>query len=144
MAAKRANARRQRAANPRRVVSAEDRTHDGVTYRSGFEAGIARDLDLRDLEYEYEAETLWYSEPRFTRVDWKIRTASGREILVESKGYFPPSDRRKVAAVAEANPDVDYRLLLQSESDAKRHLAWLKKHKIKYAVGKIPDAWFNE
>jgi hypothetical protein len=136
------NARRR--AHTRSVVSKADRTHNGVVYRSGFEAGIARDLDARGREFEYEAETLWYNEPRFSRVDWRIKTASGRTIYVESKGYFPPSDRRKVAGVVRDNPDVDYRLLFQNESDAKRHLAWLKKHRIKHAVGTIPDAWFNE
>jgi hypothetical protein len=136
------NARRR--AHPRRVVSKEERIHDGVVYRSGFEAGVARDLSSRGLSdrVEYEAETLWYSVPKFSRVDFKIRTDSGREILVEAKGYFPPEDRTKVLRVVECNPDVDYRLLFQRNDPS--NVSWARKHRIKYAIGTIPDAWFQE
>lgn len=129
----------------RRVVPAADRTFKGVVYRSGYEASVARDLAERGLEADYEAETVWYTTPHFSRVDWRIRTASGRTVLVETKGYFPPEDRTKVARIVESNPDLDYRLLFQTGSGgAKIGPAWCRKRGIKFAIGMIPDAWYEE
>lgn len=135
-----------RVRHTRSVVAIAKRTYNGVVYRSGAEASVARNLTERGRVFEYEAETVVYTTSHFTRVDWRIPTASGGRILVESKGWFPPGDRAKVAAVVESNPDLDYRLLILATSAKHRAecVAWAKKHRIKYAVGVIPDAWYEE
>lgn len=126
----------------RRVASQGARTYKGVVYRSGFEARLARDFDARGVEVEFEAETLPYTTYHTCRVDWRFTSASGKTILVESKGWFPPEDKAKVLAIIESNPGVDYRLLFERPNP--KFEAWAKKRKIKYAVGTIPDAWFKE
>jgi hypothetical protein len=126
----------------RRVASLKNRTYNGVVYRSGFEARLAADHHRRGLAVEYEAETLPYTTYHTCRVDWRVTTNSGKVILVESKGWFPPEDKAKVLALIESNPGVDYRLLFERPSPKLE--AWAKKRKIKYAVGTIPDAWLRE
>lgn len=116
-----------------------------MTYRSGWECELAKDMEKRGVAVEYEAETLHYTVPRFSRVDWRIRTASGNYILVEGKGAFPPSAREKVVHIHSCNPDTDYRLLFQKGSEAERYGPKLcRKHGIKFAIGTIPDEWFAE
>lgn len=132
--------------SPWQVVPASARTVDGKVYRSGYEAGIARSMQERGLSFQYERTVLPYAIPKVTRVDWTILTRRGRLILVESKGYFPPAAREKVAAIVESNPDEDYRLLFQPGSQAaKLGPALAKRLGIRYHTGdSIPDAWFEE
>ncbi|NIQ60298.1 MAG: hypothetical protein GWO39_14865 [Gammaproteobacteria bacterium] len=141
-----ARGRRKGKRSPWQVVPVSARTVDGKVYRSGYEAGVARSLAERGLAFDYEHTVLPYVIPKVTRVDWTIRTQSGRTILVESKGYFPPSAREKVAAIVESNPDEDYRLLFQPGSQAaKLGPALAKRLGIQWATGdSIPDAWFEE
>lgn len=129
-----------------KVVPKADRTYKGKVYRSGYECGIARAADEASQPLEYEAETLWFTVPKFTRVDWRIPTSSGSFIYVESKGAFPAEARSRIERIVECNPEVDYRMLFQPGSEGeKKGVPLCKKLGVKHAVGwAIPSEWFNE
>ena len=80
-------------------------------------------------------------------------------ILVETKGLFDYADRIKMLAVKEAHPEVDLRIVFQSnsfvyknrkkerrtsESTDMRYSDWADKHGFKYAIGEIPEVWLKE
>lgn len=117
---------------------------NGQRYRSGFEAGIARDLAERGIEGHYEEERLLYTSPHVYVVDF-----APRGVLIEAKGWFTPADRTKMLAVKEAHPDADVRLLFQANHTfGKRKTTcgqWCDRHGITWAVGDtIPEAWLKE
>jgi hypothetical protein len=59
--------------------------------------------------------------------------------IIEYKGHFRVEDKRKMAAVKKANPDLDLRFVFYKHDI--RNEKWCKKRNIPYAVGKIPDEW---
>lgn len=96
----------------------------------------------------YESVQLPYTivENRRYIPDFIVETPSGRTLYLEVKGYFRPDDRKKLAAVREAHPEKDIRLVFKTDNklNAKsptRYSDWCKKHGWTYAVGPIPEEW---
>ena len=94
---------------------------DGITYRSKFEAKVAKHLKDKKVKFDYESEVLSYTIPeskhRYTP-DFTLPNG----VVVEAKGRFTPADRKKMSLVKEQNPDRDIRLIFmvdktQSEQD---------------------------
>ena len=77
--------------------------------RSHLEEQVADLLDEMDIEYQYESEKIPYMIEANYIPDFKVG-----DIYFETKGYFPPDQRRKMKAVKEANPDLDIRIIFQS------------------------------
>ena len=77
--------------------------------RSKLEENIADLLEELDVDYEYESEKLSYVIEAKYIPDFKVG-----DIYFETKGYFPPDQRRKMKAVKEATPDLDIRIIFQS------------------------------
>lgn len=131
-------------------------------FRSKFEWLIALDLYERKRTWEYEAVVLDYEQKVYKGVcadcgssevksarkytpDWLLPNG----ILVESKGNFTPKNRTLMLDVIEANPDRDIRMLFQADNfmtrkKVGRYSDWCNKKGIKYAIGRIPDEWFEE
>ena len=71
------------------------------------------------------------------------------DIYLEIKGYFDQDQRRKMAAVREARPDLDIRILFQNRD---RNIPggemllskWCQKYRIKCAFRTMPDDWLEE
>ena len=77
--------------------------------RSKLEEQVANLLDNMGIEYTYEADKLRYVLEANYIPDFKIGN-----VYLETKGYFPPEQRRKMKAVKAANPDLDIRIIFQS------------------------------
>ena len=77
--------------------------------RSKLEEQVANLLDDMGIEYTYEADKLHYVLEASYIPDFKIGN-----VYLETKGYFPPEQRRKMKAVKAANPDLDIRIIFQS------------------------------
>ena len=77
--------------------------------RSHLEEQVADLLDEMDIEYQYESEKIPYMIEANYIPDFKVG-----DIYFETKGYFPPDQRRKMKAVKESNPDLDIRIIFQS------------------------------
>jgi predicted nuclease of restriction endonuclease-like RecB superfamily len=96
--------------------------------RSSFEVEVESSLltKVPKRSLEYETELLEYFVPKFYKPDFIIRSKP-KDIYIEAKGFFTPSDRTKLLAVKEAHPDLDIRLLFQRDN-------WLTKaHKQRYS-----------
>ena len=144
--------------------------------RSGFEEKVKKFLQKLKQKFSYEKAKLPYTIPAkeanyipdfvlgvsknsLTKKDLKGK------IVIEAKGRFTLQDRRKMLLVKEKHPDLDIRIVLQSDNyltkltkkqkqkkkqnipfKKDRYSDWCKKHGFKYHVdkdGKIPKEWLD-
>lgn len=110
--------------------------------RNKFESRIARQLVSSGAAFGYEEERLAYTIKGFYKSDFTIRCKSGKKIVIETKGYFRPEDKRKMVAVKKQHPDLDIRILFYSHS--KSYIKWAEKYNIPWAVREIPQSWITE
>ena len=117
-------------------------------YRSGFEDDVAKELRSKGIKFTYEKEkSKW--------VDLKVRTYTpdfvlSNGIIIETKGRFVSTDRRKHREIQKQFPDLDIRFVFQN-SRAKLYKGakssygdWCKNYGFKYADKSIPDDWLKE
>jgi hypothetical protein len=97
-------------------------------YRNAYEARVARDLGdgwaYEDTKLRYTIEAIYV--PDFIDHD-AMR-------IVEAKGRFPASDRRKMIAVKKANPAYSYEIWFSNpdapinKGSPTTNAAWAEKH----------------
>jgi hypothetical protein len=114
-------------------------------YRSKFENSIAEDLEKKKVDFSYETVKLEYVIEKNYIPDFILPNG----IFVEAKGYWPPSDRTKLLAVLEKNPEADVRMVFQAnnkihKASEMRYGDWCDKRNIKWSVGEIPQEWIDE
>lgn len=117
-------------------------------YRSGLEEKIASQLEDLGVAVEYEKFKIKYkvNEDRTYTPDWKLPNG----IIVESKGRFTATDRKKHLLVKAQRPDLDIRFVF-SNSRAKlnkgsktTYADWCNKHGFIFADKLIPEEWLLE
>ncbi|WP_313392053.1 hypothetical protein [Sphingobium yanoikuyae] len=97
-------------------------------YRNPYEARCARDLGAG---WEYEAIKLPYTIEHVYVPDFIDRAAKR---IVEAKGRYPASDRKKMLAVKAANPDWTYEIWFMNpeapinKGSKTTNRAWAEKH----------------
>lgn len=117
-------------------------------YRSGIELDLAQCLDSLGVEYTYEKTKIKW-------VDLKHRTYTpdfvlSNGIVIETKGRFVASDRRKHLEIKKQYPELDLRFIFSNSRSklykgAKSSYAdWCQKNGFKYADGTIPQDWLDE
>lgn len=69
---------------------------------------------------------------------------------IETKGRWTGAERTKLLSVINRNPGVDIRMVFMADNwispktKANRYSDWCRAHNIKFAIGKVPDAWLYE
>ena len=113
--------------------------------RSGLEKQVADLLKQLKVEYEYESEYFPYVIEHKYIPDFRVG-----DVYLETKGYFKPSDRRKMLAVKRCNPDLDIRLVFQaphnkiSKRSKTTYSMWAEKHGFPWcAYYAIPISWLK-
>ena len=114
-------------------------------YRSGFEGRVAAWLEKADIPFNYEARKVNYTLVSSYTPDLFLNNG----VVLELKGFWKPSDRRKIKAVCEQHPEMDLRMVfmrnntLTSKSKT-TYLDWCEKHNIPACVfPHIPDDWLK-
>lgn len=114
-------------------------------YRSGLEERIAKKFDKDNVTYLYETKAYKYVlESKYTP-DFFLPNG----IIIEAKGFFKPSDRRKSIAVAKQNPDLDIRFIFQrnntlSKNSKTTYGDWCDKHGFPWCIyPNIPTEWLS-
>jgi hypothetical protein len=77
-----------------------------LTYKSKFEEEVAVFYKLHN---KYEIEKLTYTLENVYNPDFKLTD----NVFLEAKGYFKPSDRRKMIEVMKQHPDKKFIMLFQ-------------------------------
>ena len=127
------------------------KAYKGMNLRSGFEKKVAKYLEEKGVEFEYEVDKLPYIVPMSKHnyiPDFKLSNG----IYVEAKGVFNAVQRKKLVHILESNPDKDIRILLMRDNyinkgSKTKYSTWCGKRGIKYHVsssGHIPEAWYVE
>ena len=81
-----------------------------IKFRSKLEKKVADLMTELGVAYEYETTKISYTIPHNYTPDFILPNG----VILEAKGYWAPSDRRKVLAVKRDNPDIDLRMIFQS------------------------------
>lgn len=108
--------------------------------RNNFEKKIEKQLKKYKISFTYESEKIPYIFSGHYIPDFIINTPSGK-IYIETKGYFRPEHKRKMAAVKRLNPNLDIRLVFYGEK--KKDIAWAIKKGFPYSIGTIPKEWLR-
>lgn len=122
----------------RRPRAAKKHTAYGVTFKSSFEREVAEKLTGQGVRWEYEPDSFEYTTTHKYTPDFKVYNDDGSYYYIETKGYFPSSDRTKMAAVVSQHPELDIRMLFQRPSTAicnkakkkTTYAEWAEKHGI--------------
>jgi len=131
-------------------------------YRSGLEERVCNNLRNRGIDFSYEPYQLSYTtevKPAHCancghKVVLKERNYTPDVVLdngmvIEIKGKFTGEMRTKMLAVRRCNPQLDIRMLFQSENSltkkkATRYSDWCERNGFKYHVGEqIPSEWVD-
>lgn len=118
-----------------------------IPKRSTFEDKVGKDLDERNVSYEYEPFSLEYI-PKVKRYTPDYVLDNG--IIIEVKGYLDVSARTKMLLVQKYNPDKDIRFVFQNaknkinKNSKTTYADWCDKHGFPWAEGKVPEEWLTE
>lgn len=117
-------------------------------YRSGLEDETAKYLSEKGIEFTYEKEKIKWLDSKIRTYTPDFKLSNG--IIIETKGRFVASDRRKHKEIKKQFPDYDIRFVF-SNSRAKLYKGatstygdWCKKNGFMYADKVIPEEWLNE
>ena len=93
-------------------------------YRSKLEERVADLLSNLGVSFEYESTRVPY-EIQFNYTPDFILPSG---VMLETKGYWDPEDRRKVLAVKKCNPDLDLRMVFKLHTTKSIRVARLPMH----------------
>ena len=113
-------------------------------FRSGLEEQVGSLLSELGITYQYEPHKVAYTIQHNYTPDFLLPN----HVYLETKGYWSPEDRRKVAAVKRDNPDLDLRMVFQSpynkitKKSKTTYAQWCEKHDIPWtSYHNIPLDW---
>ena len=113
-------------------------------YRSQLEERVADLLIELGVTYDYETTKIPYTIPHNYYPDFILPNG----VILECKGYWEASDRRKIKSVKEQNPDIDLRMVFQSpfntisKKSKTTYAQWCENQGIPWASFKnIPLDW---
>ena len=113
-------------------------------FRSGLEEQVANLLSELGITYGYESEKLGYTIEHTYTPDFVLPNYT----YLETKGYWSPSDRRKILNVLKANPEIDLRMVFQSpynkinKNSKTTYAMWCERHDIPWSsYHNIPLEW---
>jgi len=117
--------------------------------RSGFEKTFSRSLRDHSIRFKYEPFTIPYVLKSDYIPDFALTKKDGSDMLIETKGYLKPSDRRKLKAVKDQHPEMDIRIVFQQDNfltktKKSRYSDWAIKNGFKCSIGFIPKEWIKE
>lgn len=116
-----------------------------MAFRSKFEEQIAKGFDAVGEAYLYESQKISYTLSSSYIPDFIL----SNNVIIEAKGFLKPTDRRKMLAVKDQNPDLDIRFVFQRNNPLAKgskhtYLSWAEKHGFPACVWPdIPPDWFK-
>ena len=115
-----------------------------MAFRSGLEERVADLLVELGISYEYETTKIDYTIEHVYTPDFILPNG----VVLETKGFWEPEDRRKIKAVKEQNPDLDLRMVFQSpfnkisKKSKTTYAKWCERHDIPWtSFHNIPLEW---
>ena len=114
-----------------------------MNFRSGLEERFGKLLDKNAVPYLYEVDHIKYTiQSRYTP-DFSLPNG----VIIETKGFFKPSDRSKHIAIKAQHPELDIRFVFQrnntlSKKSKTTYGDWATKHNFLWCIfPNIPPNW---
>ena len=117
-------------------------------YRSKYEDDVCGRLDDAKVLFDYETINLHYRVIEQRKYTPDVILPNG--IIIELKGRFTSSDRKKMLLVIAQHPDLDIRMVFMrpknklSKVSRTTYAQWCDKNNIKWADKYIPEEWIKE
>ena len=115
-------------------------------FKSGLEEKVSDLLCELGVDYEYESKSFPYTIQHLYTPDFILPNG----VVLETKGYWRPEDRRKVKQVITENPEIDLRMVFQdpykkiSKKSKTTYSKWCQRYGIKWcAFHAIPIDWLT-
>tara|TARA_R100001082_G_scaffold21477_1_gene10316 strand:+ start:607 stop:957 length:351 start_codon:yes stop_codon:yes gene_type:complete len=115
-------------------------------FRSQLEEKVADLLVELNIDYDYETERIPYTIQHHYTPDFILPNG----VVLECKGYWEASDRRKIKQIVKDNPDLDLRMVFQapfnkiSKKSKTTYAKWCDRLKIPWcAYYDIPIDWLS-
>ncbi len=118
-------------------------------YRSGLEKKVGDSLKQQKIKAKYETLKIKYIKPATPHMytpDFILPNG----IIIEVKGLFNSSDRKKHILVKDQHPDLDIRFVFSNsksklyKKSKSTYRDWCIKHGFLYADKDIPQEWIKE
>jgi hypothetical protein len=121
-------------------------------YRSGLERKVGEQLENEHVVYDYEPKDgkLAYIQPESEHKYTPDFVFDNSPIIIETKGRFMASDRKKHILLRDQYPKLDFRFVFTNpnarinKGSPTTYAMWCKKQGFKYAKGLIPIEWLEE
>ncbi len=117
-------------------------------YRSGLEHKISMALDIINYEYGYESIKIEWEDLAYRTYTPDFILNNG--IIIETKGRFLTTDRRKHLCIKKQHPKLDIRFVFTnsrsklSKGAKSTYAEWCIKHGFRYYDRIIPEDWLKE
>ena len=115
-------------------------------FRSQLEEKVADLLVELNIDYDYETKRIPYTIQHHYTPDFILPNG----VVLECKGYWEASDRRKIKQIVKDNPDLDLRMVFQapfnkiSKKSKTTYAQWCDRLKIPWcAYYDIPIDWLS-
>lgn len=117
-------------------------------HRSGLEDTIAAQIKAQGIAEVYEQRQIQYTVPASEHIytpDFILPNG----IIIEAKGLFELSDRKKHLLIKAQYPHLDIRFIFQNpkhklyKGSTTTYADWCNKHGFEYATKLIPASWFK-
>jgi len=118
-------------------------------FRSGLEETVYKQIAKQGITPEYESFKIPYVIPASNHTytpDFQLPNG----IIIETKGRFVASDRKKHLLVKKQHPELDIRFVFQNakgrinKGSKTTYADWCVKNGFLYADKEIPYEWFKE
>lgn len=122
----------------------------GYQVDSGLEASLVSSLIMKKIKFSHEGMKIKFMPPPAKMKTYTPDFILPNGIIIEAKGYFTGSDRKKHILIQNQHPELDIRFVFD---DAHKHISskklttyaeWCDKHGFKWAHKSIPDKWLRE
>ena len=115
-------------------------------FKSGLEEKVSDLLCVLGVDYEYEGISFDYTITHKYTPDFCLPNG----VVLETKGFWRPEDRRKIKQVITENPGIDLRMVFQdpykkiSKKSKTTYAKWCSRYGIKWcAFHAIPVDWLT-
>ncbi len=116
-----------------------------MNFRSGLEERLSKHLNKLNVPFLYECQKFSYTTESKYTPDFFLPNG----VIIEAKGFFKPSDRRKMLAVKQQHPELDIRFIFQRNNTITKQSkttygSWAEKHGFPWCIfPNIPSHWFE-
>ena len=122
-------------------------------YKSGLEEKISEQLKSLNVDFSYETEKIYYTQPakkRSYKPDFIKSKKDGNKLYIETKGRLTAADRKKHEWVKDQNPSLDIRFVFTNsntkiaKNSKTTYADWCNKHGFIFADKEVPKDWLEE